>query len=391
MEKFKHYINVLYSYKIDDVLLKIFCFLMRNLKLKNTIIIESHNDFDNNGGAFYDYLIDNGYNKKYKIVWLLKNKLDRELPFNVYAYSLYRPSILKNYQIASAKYILTCNNCIGSYRKNQISIFLTHGPFGLKNLKGKCPLPKSISYVLCTSKETAHFSTETYMLENPQKQLLYLGFPIHDILYNDKKGEIKKITSKSFAKVILWMPTFRKTTGYNRVDSVKELPLGIPLFSEMDEIRELNNYLRDLNVLMIIKIHPMQDISKMSLHDMSNIIVLDGITVKKLNVDNYYLMKDADALISDYSSVSYDFLHLDRQIAYTFDDLKEYKLGLKVENPDKYLAGDIIERKEQLYQFINNVINNKDIYRAKRQEVLKMIFSYQDGESCKRLAEFLNL
>ena len=46
---------------------------------------ESHNDFDSNGGAFYNYLIQNEYNKKYKIVWLIKHKesLNVQLPKNV--------------------------------------------------------------------------------------------------------------------------------------------------------------------------------------------------------------------------------------------------------------------------------------------------------------------
>ena len=32
-------------------------FLFKRIPLKETIILESHNDFDSNGGAFYNYLI----------------------------------------------------------------------------------------------------------------------------------------------------------------------------------------------------------------------------------------------------------------------------------------------------------------------------------------------
>ena len=48
--------------------------------LLDTIVLESHNDFDSNGGAFYDYLIKKGYNKKYKIVWMLNNPKPNDLP-----------------------------------------------------------------------------------------------------------------------------------------------------------------------------------------------------------------------------------------------------------------------------------------------------------------------
>ena len=60
--------HVIYHYKIDLVLQKIITRLYNNKELLKAIVIESHNDFDCNGGALYDYLIQNGYNKKYKII-----------------------------------------------------------------------------------------------------------------------------------------------------------------------------------------------------------------------------------------------------------------------------------------------------------------------------------
>ena len=78
----KHAIQVIYQYKIDIVLQKILGVFLRSKPLKDIIMIESHNDFDSNGGAFYNYLIQNEYNKKYKIVWLIKHKesLNVQLP-----------------------------------------------------------------------------------------------------------------------------------------------------------------------------------------------------------------------------------------------------------------------------------------------------------------------
>ena len=44
---------------IDQVIFWISKRLFENETLKNSIIIESHNDFDSNGGALYEYLIEN--------------------------------------------------------------------------------------------------------------------------------------------------------------------------------------------------------------------------------------------------------------------------------------------------------------------------------------------
>ena len=109
--------DVIYRYKIDQAFRKLAVSLTRNKPLHNTIVIESHNDFDSNGGAFYDYLIKKHYNDKYKIVWLLKNKKPDHLPKNVYAYYLYKPSLKEQMTICTAKYILTCQDAIGSVRE----------------------------------------------------------------------------------------------------------------------------------------------------------------------------------------------------------------------------------------------------------------------------------
>lgn len=57
------------------------------------------------------------------------------------------------------------------------------------------------------------------------------------------------------------MPTFRKGIVFGREDSTAIEPLGITIFKTMDEIQDLNGYLKTNNALLIIKIHPMQDLS----------------------------------------------------------------------------------------------------------------------------------
>ena len=101
----------IYEYQIDECIIKALKVILRNKPLKNIIVIESHNDFDCNGGAFYDFLIENEYNKKYKIVWLLKHpdKKPGKLPSNVECVSLFKPSIKKDYYNVIAKYFTSDN------------------------------------------------------------------------------------------------------------------------------------------------------------------------------------------------------------------------------------------------------------------------------------------
>lgn len=187
------------------------------------------------------------------------------------------------------------------------------------------------------------------------------------------------------------MPTFRKLNHSNRIDSVKDSPLGIPIIRSVEDLNKIEEILKKNNTLLIIKIHPMQQPSEIRIRESEYIKILDGKSVKKLDIDNYKLMKDCHALISDYSSAGFDFLHLNRPIAYTMDDAVEYKLGFIVEDPTTMMAGDIIKDVSDFACFIESIAKKNDIYKERREDVLKKVFKYHDGNSAKRLVEHMNL
>lgn len=363
--------------------------LYKKKPLQDVIVIESHNDFDSNGGAFYDYLILNGYNKKYKIVWFLRNECQIDFPQNVEGYRYNKPSLRRAYYHCVAKYLICGHYMIPSIRSGQKSVYTTHGAFSLKNSNGKVIVPDNIDYVLIPSEEIIALQARQLSISCVNNRLVVLGFPCQDVLYCNSQGDLKKITNRKYNKTILWMPTLRQSG--NRNDFETTSPLGIPIFKTLNEYKELNQWLKKRNIFLIIKIHPMQDLSKVKVELESNVFVLNGIMVKNLKIDNNKLMKDVDALISDYSSSSYDFLHLNRPIAYTLDDLCDYKLGLPVDNLEDYIGGQKIYNKEDFYKFLSDVSDNKDEYAEMRKKCFDKIFKYHDGNSCERLCNFLKL
>lgn len=54
----KRLFQIIYEVKINNLITKFVSIIFRRSGLKNIIVIESHNDFDCNGGAFYNYLIE---------------------------------------------------------------------------------------------------------------------------------------------------------------------------------------------------------------------------------------------------------------------------------------------------------------------------------------------
>lgn len=386
----KYTANVFYKFKIPLIEQRLARVITRFVPTSNTIVIESHNDFDENSGAFYDYLINHHYNNKYKIVWLLRHKAPRSLPNNVSAYPVHGPNFKRELIISRAKYILTAQDCIGSSRDDQVSIYLTHGGFGLKKWRGKINLPHSLSFALMPSDYLIPLESYNYNIENTKVIPLVLGYPEDDILYTPSRNELSKVTKKSFSKVILWMPTFRRGIG-GRVDTNKSGGIGIPIFNTITDYVKLNKFLAKNQALLIIKIHPMQDMSTVKIHTLSNIKVLDGVSVKKNGIDNYQLMKDTDALISDYSSAAYDYMHLDKPVGFTMDDVNDYKLGLIVDDPNEFIGGQVINNRDDFLKFIDNILNDRDEYKEKRKIVFDKVFKYHDGKSCERLVNFLKL
>lgn len=383
-------LNVIYSYKIDAIIRKVILFLFKNSDLKEIIVIESHNDFDSNGGAFFQYLIENNYNKKYKIVWLIKNNKPNKLPSNVSCFPLFKPSIKKDYVICKAKFFTADCNVSGKVRDGQKSYYLSHGAFSLKKSKGKVDVPSCVDYILIPSEYTRKIQESEYN-PKPCTKLISIGFPVHDQLLKPCIPQLCKMNLDASKKTIIWMPTFRKGGGYRRNDSFAVLPFGIPLVTNREQLLELNKILKENNAQMIIKIHPMQDMTTVHIDNQSNIKLLTGEMCKSLGIDNYELLKETVAMISDYSSVAFDYLFLDKPLGYIFSDLKEYKSGLVVDDPSELLAGPIINNFGQFKNFIFNVLQGNDEFQDKRINLKHKIFDFDDGNSCKRLAEHMGL
>lgn len=399
IKKFKEYgvrhsLEIIWRFRIDWLIQDVIVLFVKNKELENSIIIESHNDFDCNGGAFYQYLIDNGYNNKYKIVWLLKHPDNKpvNLPNNVECYPLYSPSLKKDLRICCAKYLLADNVITPKVRKEQVSIYCAHGAFGLKNVQSVSALPSSVDFALSPSSNLDCFMNKQWGLKENEGKLVHLGYPSEDVFYSAIKDELKVLKKHQYNKTILWMPTFRKGGGFNRNDSVVDYEYGIPMINTKEDMEKLNSFLNDNNVLLVIKIHPMQDLCTIkNLISQSNILVLTANDVKKYKINNYALIAGADAMISDYSSAAYAFLHADRPVGIMLSDLNEYKLGLIVDNPDDYIPGMKIITFQDMIAFISDVILEKDSFKEKRHEVFDKVYAFHDGDSCERLAHFMKL
>lgn len=351
-----------------------------------------------NESTLRDYLIENGYDAKYKIIWRGERKPDKIEKYTyISRHTLDGYCTLKEYwkylyYLHTAKYIFYEDHIDKSgIRKKQILIYLNHGTPPIKETKKTIILPKITKWCICSSSEIADIVSEQYSIS--EEKLLICGSPRFDHLYVGERYIdlfIKRINAST--KTIMWVPTFRQHNIItSRKDSRIILPFGIPVITQTKDFSDLNDVLAAENTILLIKPHPLQSLDFIKIKNLSHIKLLVQEEMDKYKVGLNLIMKDADAIITDYSTVAFDYMLLDRPIGYTLDDMEDYSIGFSVPNPLDYMPGKKIKNMEDLKVFVKEIANGIDDYRESRNLLKNKIHKYQSRYNCKMLVEKLGL
>lgn len=355
---------------------------------KKILLYDSIREFlDDNTEAIYTYLINNGYKKEYKIFCCVTNEKGNNFNYK-------NIGIIKAiYHYLTSKYVFFS---FGDFRikpsKEQIVINQWHGS-PLKKI-GKMTLDKNylnedidnFTFLLSASEVFSDILRKSFGCS--KNKIKIMGNARNDYLFSDKKVlEILDIKREEYKKFILWMPTFRiaKDKRFN-YGEIKENETMLPILNTFQEMEELNNILEKEKVLLIIKVHPLAVFKE---KNYSNIKIVVNNDLKIKNIKLYEFVKEFDALITDYSSIYFDYLLLNRPIAFTLDDYEIYEnnRGFNFENAIDYLAGDQIYNNGDLIRFILDLSEGRDNYKEQRIKMNNLFNYYQDNLNCKRLLE----
>lgn len=346
-------------------------------KDENLIFFYSNLGFRDNVKAFYDYLIAQNYNEKYKIVVSINDVEDyvHDAPHNVV--------FVGNKQ--GIKYFLKAKYafyCFGKYpikpAKNQMVVNLWHGT-PLKKIGNLEKGLEKVDYnffTIVAASSPLYKPIMAKIFGCDESQVVILGNPRNDELFVENKV-LDKVIEKGAEKVILWLPTYREYDDDYVVSLLKK-----------EQLVELNEKLCREHCRLIIKLHPLQTASVKGA-GYSNIEFATQKDLNKKGISVYALLRRADALITDYSSVYFDYMLLNRPIAFTVDDIEEYgnKRGFVFDNPYAYMPGMKLHSYEDLECYIADVINGKDSFAPERERVNMEINSYNDGYSSRRVEE----
>lgn len=352
---------------------------------KKMILFESAPDLSDNTKAVFDEMIRRNYNNKCKMIWLVSDKKNDLPQINNVKYcdctSLLNKIQLYYYRIFS-RCIITCNNALSKFNKKQFSFFLTHGS-PIKNIRGKYVIPPDIDYALSSSTDFAEILAYAHTIDS--NKMISLGYPRNDGLY--EKIDIHNLFDKTFDKAIIWYPTYRQHKSGENTASKKT----IPIIDNIENTQSLNDIAVANNVLLIIKPHFAQDVSLIKELNLSNIIFINDDFYRKNKISSYSFIASCDALLTDYSSVYYDYTLCDKPIGAVWEDIEDYK-----KNPgfiidiDYYWQGAVkIFSIDELNKFVLDVANGKDKLKFERNKIKSISNFADDGMNSKRVVDFI--
>lgn len=351
------------------------------------ILIETEGDFCDNGRALYEYMIEHNYNKKYHIIWIVTSPKNykKNAPTNVKFISRTKNGIIAKWQfykyINKVKYFFfTHPYWLDKWKEDQTVINLWHGTplkAGGKDL--------SNIYNYFASPSTKTFDLYNKFIGVKKSQYVVTGMPRNDLLYRKSQCVDKLIDKNKDTKVIISMTTFRQST--NMTDSNIEDPYALSVINSMEEAKQLNKYLKEKNIIILVKIHHLQKTEILNKVSLSQIKYIEDKDLMEKDIQLYELLGQMDGMLSDYSSVTFDYSLLDRPMGFFTNGIDDYKKtrGFLVDNILEYMPGHKIDNLKDFYKFIDDFDKGIDKYKEERENICKLGNEYKDNKNSERV------
>ena len=330
-----------------------------------------------------EYLINN-YSGKFEVIFVLRDqkqiclegiKVVRFMSWQHFFYFCTAKIIINN--SGSERYI--------PKRKGQYFINTWHGggaykrieqssihPFTKTEVKRGIYRSKTTDLILSSCKSFSNLVVPD-ILYNQSVEIMPSGLPRNDLFFSGRVTEIRnevcrKLNIDQNAIIVLYAPTFR-----GEIDSARSLSSNQIDFKD---IVKLIVQRTNKNCIILFRAH--------------YAIADSSVTTNYLDVTLYpdvqELLCAADILISDYSSVIWDF-SLMKKPCFLYMPDKDYYINKDrgVYTSIEEWPGVICETNEELQRKIEEL--DYDVYRKKIEEYHKKVGSYETGNACRMVCE----
>lgn len=209
-----------------------------------------------------------------------------------------------------------------------------------------------------------------------EKTVIESGYPRNDYLINkNNEKEIKRL-KKAFAlprnkKVILYAPTWRDNQFYGRGRYKFDIQIDLDLLK-----KELSE-----EYIVVLRLHYL-------IAENLDLSAYDGFVYDfsyHMDIRELYLI--SDLLITDYSSVFFDYANLKRPMLFFVYDIEEYRDKLRgfYFDFENNAPGPLVRTTEELVEEIHKL---KDEIKNEKIEAFYNKFCYlEDGYASKRVVE----
>ena len=367
---------------IKNIVLKI----IEKIPSGNVIMFESIPDFSDSPMAVFEEMLKRGMDKKYKFVWWVsdKNKDFKKYPNTVCVDKKSKLHFIEYWMyLLKAKCLISCNAFLTTATKHQKSFYITHGTV-IKNTGDGYVIPETMDYTIIASEDIKDIMSAD--MKVPVNKLHGLGYPRNDAMQNTKL-DVKKLFDNKFDKIMVWYPTFRQHKNGAKTESKNALPI----IADASSAEKLNCIAKKNNTLIIVKPHFAQDLSYIKNVDLTNVKFIDDEFFVKNGISSYQFVGACDALITDYSSIYYDYLLTDKPVAAVWEDIEEYRKnpGFAVDI-NYYMKGAFkIYNLQDFEKFIADTANETDELKYERAEINKVVNYSNDGKNAERVTDFI--
>ena len=354
-------------------------------------MFESEGDFCDNSWALYQYLRKK---KKYKFVWIVQHPEHFSNTEDTIFVSRYKHNRIRSYYYcARSRYSFYTHWTFQeiNFREKQTIVKLAHGCGMIKKAKGNSK--DYFDFTVLSGEASLDYYMDIY--NRPKESFPILGLARNDLLINNigSGHDNPYCKNRDFKKLILWMPTFRKSVNAKLSENITDTNTGLPLIESFEELQEFDVQLGIRGIIVLIKVHHLQAEKEIFKKKFKNIIILTDKQLSEQEIQLYQIVGKTDALLTDYSGISFDYLLTDKPIGYILYDIEKYEKsrGFYYDDIRPLFPGKHIYNKIDLKGFLDDVIIEKDNYKNARN-LLKGKVHYSDkGNSCELICNYFNL
>lgn len=231
---------------------------------------------------------------------------------------------------------------------------------------------RNYTHAIVSSTPLKSHYAEAYAI--PEQNIYATGVPRTDVFFDDvyKENKTKELYEKypilKDKKVIMFAPTFRGKGrgGYYDFDKL-----------DLDKLREL---LGD-EYIFVIKLHPFIS-NKPEFDDKFNDFMIDLSHENEIND----LLFISDIMITDYSSVCFEFSLLNRPMIFFAYDMEDYIAKRDFYYPyESFVPGPIVDTTDGII----DVIQNQKYELEKLNDFRNKFFDQFDGKSTERVVDMI--